>query len=98
LQAAIYDQLRSPYPVIVERWLRKQFYSLTDGGWDGLLIDDIYAHFCSPMQSIQTKHMKVFIQTKLQFKLSSLRAHIIVESVSPFPLLRPQPGCARCCS
>ncbi|CAJ0585633.1 unnamed protein product, partial [Mesorhabditis spiculigera] len=64
----IMDTQQANHPLVIERWLRKQFNNLLTGG----------------QEKVALKHMKPFIQTYLQYKVSSRSLQDITDEQMTF--------------
>ena len=72
LVACIEDTLGAPYPLVIERWLRKEFNRMVNANstkedskgkaTDRAIVQE---------EHIQTKDLKTFIQNRLQLKITS---------------------------
>ncbi|KHN75652.1 1-phosphatidylinositol 4,5-bisphosphate phosphodiesterase gamma-1 [Toxocara canis] len=62
------DTVSASHTLVVERWLRKEFYNLVDPN----------------SQRVAMKHMKPFVQTSLQFKVQSKQLQEITEEEMNF--------------
>uniref|UniRef100_A0A158R5P8 Phosphoinositide phospholipase C n=1 Tax=Syphacia muris TaxID=451379 RepID=A0A158R5P8_9BILA len=68
IQFLTVETLTSSHALIVERWLRKEFYNIE----------------CTNSQKISQKYMKPFVQTKLQYKIQTKQLQEITEEEMTF--------------
>lgn len=75
------DTINASHPLVIERWLRKEFYALVNSStqWFAVCLDSLSAFPIMLHYSVAMKHMKPFVQTRLQYKCQSKQLQEITE-------------------